>query len=239
VALTLSRRAHRRVSRRRKGSRSRRRAARNLARVYERVSGTRRTHHHTVARRLVREHPVLAVEDLPVRNLIRSARGTLEQPGTHVRQKAGLNREILDPGRADFVRCLQDKVEESGNILVRVDPYGTSQRCPACGAPAPKPFYQRVHRCENCGLVEDRDVAAAQVIANRAFHILSGSDESRDVPVRRHGHISPRRTSLTLLSDSATVVVDAVHNRLRKGGCDVLTRSVDGCAGRRSSRDRR
>jgi putative transposase len=96
------RRAHRKVSRRQKGSRSRRRAARDLARAQENVSGTRRTHHHTVARRLVRQHSVLAIEDLHVGRLTRSARGTVERPGSRVRQKAGLNREILDQGLGAF-----------------------------------------------------------------------------------------------------------------------------------------
>ena len=173
------RRAHCRVTRRRKGSRSRQRAARDLARAYEKVAGTRETHHHTVARRLAREHLVLAVEDLQVRNLIRSARGTVEHPGTHVRQKAGLNREILDQGWTDFVRRLDDKVVEASRILIRVDRRGSSQECPECGARAPKTLRERVHRCPACGLTQDRDVAAAQVIAARAAAQLKGSDESR------------------------------------------------------------
>jgi putative transposase len=173
------RRARRKVTRRRKGSRSRRRAARDLARAYEKVAGTRHTHHHTVARRLAREHLVLAVEDLQVRNLTRSARGSVEHPGTHVRQKAGLNREILDQGWTDFVRRLDDKVVEAGRILIRVDRRGSSQECPECGAGAPKTLRERVHRCPACGLTQDRDIAAAQVIAARAAAQLKGSDESR------------------------------------------------------------
>jgi putative transposase len=34
--------------------------------------------------------------DLPVRNMTRSAAGTVEHPGSNVRQKAGLNKSILD-----------------------------------------------------------------------------------------------------------------------------------------------
>jgi putative transposase len=102
------RQAHRRVSRRQPGSRSRERAVRRLARVKEQIAGTRHTHHHTVARRLVRQHSVLAVEDLRVSRMTRSARGTVEQPGAGVRQKAGLNRAILDQGWGDFVRRLED-----------------------------------------------------------------------------------------------------------------------------------
>jgi putative transposase len=185
VAERALRRAPRRLSRRQKGSRSRRRAARALARMYEKVRGTRRTHHQTVAHRLVREHRVLAVEELQVMNVSRSARGTQERPGTKVRQKAGLNREIRDQGWADFVRCLTAKVEEVGHTLVRVDCHGSSQECPACGRSAAKDLRQRVHVCTACGLTEDRDVAAARVIAKRAASQLNGSDESRveDAPV--------------------------------------------------------
>jgi hypothetical protein len=52
-----------------------------------------------------------------------------------------------------------------------------------------------VHRCEGCELVEDRDVAAARVIANRAAHMLNGSDESRveDAPEGAPMKPNPRR----------------------------------------------
>jgi putative transposase len=191
------RRAHRRVSRRQRGSRGRRRAVSRLARVMERVAGVRRTHHHTVARRLVRKHRVLAVEDLHVSGMVRSARGTIEHPGTGVRAKAGLNRAILDQGWAAFVHCLEAKLQEEGGVLLRVAPNGTSQQCPVCGLPAPKPLHQRVHRCKGCGLVEDRDVAAARVIANLAAHMLNGSDESRveDAPEGAPMKPNPARRS--------------------------------------------
>jgi putative transposase len=197
------RRAHRELARRRKGSRSRRRAARDLARAYEKIAGTRETHHHTVARRLAREHSVLAVEDLQVRNLTRSARGSVAQPGTHVRQKAGLNREILDQGWTDFVRRLGDKVEEAGHILVRVDRRGSSQECPECGAGAPKTLRQRVHRCPGCGLTQDRDVAAAQVIAARAAAQLNGSDESRVEDAPRGAPTKPSQAAKTMRRESS------------------------------------
>jgi putative transposase len=118
------RRAQRAVTQRKRGSRSRRRAVRALARTHEKVAGMRRTHHHTVARKLVREHSVLAIEDLRIQNMTRSARGTVEHPGARVAQKAGLNRAILEQGWAEFAGILAAKAEEVGRLVVRVDARG-------------------------------------------------------------------------------------------------------------------
>jgi hypothetical protein len=96
-----------------------------------------------------------------------------------VGREGGLNREILDQGWADFVLCLTDKAEEAGSLVVRVDRNGTSQECPACGGQAPKDLRQRIHRCADCGFTEDRDVAAAQVIASRAAAQFNGAAERR------------------------------------------------------------
>jgi len=54
------------------------------------------------------------MEDLTVRNLTASARGTVEEPGTRVSQKAGLNREILDTAPALLMQLLSYKVMDTG-----------------------------------------------------------------------------------------------------------------------------
>jgi hypothetical protein len=161
--------------------------------------------------------------------MTRSARGTVEQPGAGVRQKAGLNRAILDQGWGDFVRRLEEKIEEVGGTLLRVDPYGTSQQCPGCGLPAPKPFHQRVHRCQGCGLIEDRDVAAAQVVANRAAHLLNGSGESRveDAPAG-----APKKPNPVVLRagrerwESSLVGRVSLHPSLRRGAAQQSEKSL-------------
>src|SRR5438876_8675946 len=65
-------------------------------RVYERVHNRRADFCHQTAHTLTTEHGLVAVEDLRVKHMTASAQGTVEQPGRHVRQKAGLNRSILD-----------------------------------------------------------------------------------------------------------------------------------------------
>ena len=50
---------------------------------------------------------------------------------------------------------------------VLVDPRGTVETCPECGAVAAKTLAQREHHCE-CGCALDRDVAVAREILRRA-----------------------------------------------------------------------
>jgi putative transposase len=66
------------------------------------------------------------------------------------------------------------KAESAGCEFVAVDPQGTSQTCPGCGAVAAKKLSRRIHRCE-CGCMLDRDVAAAMVIHHRAFGFWPGT----------------------------------------------------------------
>ena len=64
---------------------------------------------------------------------------------------------------------IADKAERAGKLVVAVDPRGTSHECPCCGATVEKTLAERVHRCPDCGLVEDCDGTAASVIEFRAF----------------------------------------------------------------------
>ena len=140
-------RAQRRVTRRKLGSNRRRCAVRILARRHAHVAAIRREHHIRTARSLVARYGTICVEALNVKSL-----------------SAGmLAKQVNDAAWGNFLHWLDCKAEEAGRQVVEVDPRGTSQTCPACGAVKPKPLSQRMHRCD-CGLVCDRDVAAARVI---------------------------------------------------------------------------
>ena len=106
---------------------------------------------------------VIRVEDLKITNMTRSARGTLEEPGRNVRQKAGLNRGILGSGWGLLVRRLQDKAP---GRVEKVRPAYTSQRCSACGhIAAGSRESQALFRCVACGYACNADVNAARNIA--------------------------------------------------------------------------
>jgi putative transposase len=158
------RKAQRALSRKKRGSGNRRKARAKVSRIHERVVRRRRDFLHKLSTELVSEYSFIVVEDLKLRNMSRSARGTVEQPGRNVRQKAGLNRSILDASVGRLYQMVAYKAEEAGGQLVKVAPHGTSQRCSQCGEKVPKARSVRVHRCPNCGYVADRDHNAARNI---------------------------------------------------------------------------
>src|SRR5437879_12592206 len=104
-------------------------------------------------------------EDLAIPNMVRSARGTAEAPGSMVAQKAGLNREILACSWGALIRMVAYKAEEAGRELILVNPRHTSQRCSSCGhtEAANRPS-QATFACRACGRERHADCHAARTI---------------------------------------------------------------------------
>lgn len=92
--------AQRTLSRTKKGSNRRRRAAEALGRRHHEIAERRATTVHTLTKQLATGWATVAVEDLNVAGMTRSARGTTEEPGTNVAAKAGLNRRCSTPPSA-------------------------------------------------------------------------------------------------------------------------------------------
>jgi putative transposase len=123
---------------------------------------------------------VVAVEDLDVRAMTRSARGTVDEPGRNVRAKAGLNRAIADSAWGELRELLAYKLEERGGQLVAVPAQHTSQTCTECGYRGAENRPSRaLFACAACGHQAHADVNAARVIAQRGEQKLYGSGETR------------------------------------------------------------
>jgi transposase len=111
---------------------------------------------------LVRGYDLVAIEDLRVKSMTRSARGTASQPGKNVRAKAALNREVPARRWGFFARRLSEKAALAGVVVVNVNPLNTSRRCHACGpVAAENRKSQAVFGCVACGHVAHADVNAA------------------------------------------------------------------------------
>ena len=127
---------------------------------------------------------VVVVEDLKIRNMTKSARGTKESPGRKVRQKSGLNRSILSRGWGTFLSLLDYKLSRRGERLVRVDPKNTSRTCFSCGhiAAENRPD-QTTFRCVSCGHADHADANAAKNIlrAGRARSVCLEEHSSKFV----------------------------------------------------------
>jgi putative transposase len=154
-----------------RGSRRRERQRERVARAHLKLARARRDFHHKRALALAERYTAVAVEDLTVTAMVASAKGTIDKPGRGVRQKAGLNRSILDAGWSQFLTVLGEKLEARGGVLVRVDPRGTSQECSRCGTRVPKALSERCHECPACGLSMHRDHNAAINIYHRAWAV--------------------------------------------------------------------
>jgi putative transposase len=158
-------RLQRSMARKKKGSQNRSKARKRLAEVQVRISRRRRDATHKATTYLSKNHGLVVVEDLRVKNMTASVKGTLETPGKHVAQKAGLNRVILDKGFGEIRRQLGYKCCWYGSKLVAVNPAYTSQRCFVCGhTEAGNRPSQAMFRCLTCDHTENADVNASNNI---------------------------------------------------------------------------
>ena len=152
------RRYQRMMARRRKGSNRRNLARHRLARTQRRIATIRHRWHHETSRVLADTAGLLAIEDLKTKAMTRSARGSAEHPGRNVRQKAGLNREILNTGWSRLRQMLEYK---AAHVEV-VPPMYTSQTCRGCGTADPASRKsQSEFECVHCGHKGNADVNAA------------------------------------------------------------------------------
>ncbi|SEJ46155.1 transposase, IS605 OrfB family, central region [Azotobacter beijerinckii] len=159
---TALRKAQQAMSRKTKFSNNWKRAKARVQRIHARIGNARRDYLHQTSTTISQNHAMVCIEDLPVRNMSRSAKGSAEQPGKQVRAKSGLNKAILDQGWFEFRRQLDYKLAWSGGWLVAVPPQNTSRTCPCCGqVSADNRQTQARFACVECGFEENADVVGA------------------------------------------------------------------------------
>lgn len=129
-----------------------RRTISQIAALKARQGRRRADFNHKLTTDLAQNHGLVAVENLAVSNMVRTARGTVEQPGKQLRQKAGLNRSISDQGWHEIRRQLGYKTRRHGSLLVVVPAQHTSQWCAACGTidPDNREGCGRLFACLHC-----------------------------------------------------------------------------------------
>ncbi len=161
------------VSRKKKGSANRMKAVLRLAQHKAKMARRRKDAAHKISHDLVKNHDVIVLEDLKTRAMTRSAKGTIDTPGSGVRQKAGLNREILDRGWGMVGEMIACKAAWADKRVIKVAPHYSSQECACCGhvSDLNRPS-QATFACVSCGHVAHADVNAARVIRARGIKIL-------------------------------------------------------------------
>ena len=179
---TRLRRLPRPLARAMRGSNRRSGVKHAIARLRVRERDRRKDWAENVSTGIARRFDLIRVEDLQIKNMTRSAKGPLENPGRNVRQKAGLNRGILGSGWGLLARRLQGKAP---GRVEKVSSAFTSQRCSACGhVDAESREGQARFVCTASGFACHVDVNAAINIA--VGHAVTARGGFRDAgPVNR------------------------------------------------------
>ncbi len=171
---------HRRIARRKKGSSNRRKAVGQLQKKWSKIKRCRKNKLHELSTEIVLNNDLIAVENLKLRNMTRSAKGTVENPGKNVKQKSGLNRSMLDLGVGSFFSMLEYKAEYYGRNFVKVDPKYTSQTCHQCNHRSKENRKtQSQFACVKCGHTANADYNAACNILQAGRTVLLSANVSR------------------------------------------------------------
>ena len=176
-------RYQRRMARQVKGSNRRKDTKKKLAKVSRKIANIRKNWIHQTTKEIAEKCGTVIVEDLKVMNMTASAKGTIENPGKNVKQKAGLNRGMLDTAIGRLRRNLEYKCGR----LIEVNPAYTSQTCSECGhVDKENRKTQARFLCVSCGFASNADTNAAMNIRRLGMARLheEGSDIST-VPMNR------------------------------------------------------
>jgi putative transposase len=146
-------RVQRKISRRQKDSKNRRKAVRFYQVIHERIRNKRKDFLHKVSTTYARKYNVIFVEKLAKLNMVKNHR---------------LARNILDSGWGIFTNMLDYKT-----MLIEVSARNTTIDCSRCGKAVPKSLVVRIHRCDVCGLILDRDHNAAINILKKGLDIFN------------------------------------------------------------------
>ena len=172
-------RCQRAMSRKTKFSNNWKKAKTRVQKVHIRIGNARRDYLHKATTTISKNHAMVCIEDLRVRNMSTSAAGSADEPGRNVWAKAGLNKAILDQGWAEFRRQLSYKLAWSGGYLVAVPPQNTSRTCPACGHVAKENRQTQARfACVACGFEENADQVGAINVLRAGHARLACGDTS-------------------------------------------------------------
>jgi len=173
----------------------------------------------------------VVIEKLQLANMTASAKGTKEKPGKRVKQKAGLNRAILQASPGKVADRLRYKAEERGGTLLEVPAAHTSDTCRMCGhSDKLNRKSQAEFVCVKCGHQEHADTHAAKNILAKG---LAGNVVVRKKPKKitrpRRKSKSPNAEVKPTLKQPVEVLSSREPNEAGTKDCEVLHRDpLDG-----------
>lgn len=168
------------MSRKTKFSSNWKKAKAKVSKLHQKIANIRRDFLHKTTTTISQNHAFVVVEDLQVRNMSKSAAGSVEAPGRNVKAKSGLSKSILDQGWYEFRRQLEYKQTWRGGQVVAVNPRNTSRACPCCGhVSAQNRQTQARFACVECGFEENADLVGAINILAAGHAVLAHGESAQ------------------------------------------------------------
>ena len=171
------------LTRKKKGSNNRKKARKSVAKLYEKITNIRRDFLHKLTTKLVKENKFIVMEKLDIQQMSQ--------------QKFFNARNMLDCSWGEFGSLLNYKAENAGCLVVKVNPKNTSKMCSQCGNLQDMPLWNREYKCENCGMVLDRDQNSAKNIL-KSGQELSYVENNPSVPLAQELSMKQEAPSLNL-----------------------------------------
>jgi putative transposase len=163
-----------------------------ITQCHEKIANARNDYLHKVSTEICENQAVIVVEDLKVKNMSKSAKGSIDKPGKMVAQKSGLNKAILDQGWSMFFQMLDYKQGWNGGTVLKVPPHHTSQECPACHhISAQNRLTQAEFVCVACGFTANADDVGAINVLTRGHVALANNQAIRGLACEVNGAVMP------------------------------------------------
>ncbi|WP_020158505.1 RNA-guided endonuclease InsQ/TnpB family protein [Methylobacter marinus] len=164
----------RKLKHKKKFSSNWKKAKAKITKCHEEIANARKDYLHKVSTEISKSHAVVVVEDLKVRNMSKSAKGSIDKPGKNIAQKSGLNKSILDQGWGVFFQMLEYKQNWNGGMVLKVPAHHTSQTCPCCQHVAKENrLTQAEFVCVECGYTNNADIVGAINVLSRGHRQLA------------------------------------------------------------------
>jgi transposase len=178
-------------------SNKQRRTENSIATLHARARRRRRDFNEQLSNTLAKNHRLVVFEDLHIPAMTATARGTKDNPGSNVAQKAGLNRAILDKGWGMLQSRCRDKTVSHGHLVAIVPAPFTSITCPECEVIDKASRASRsMFACVHCGYHAHADLAAADNIREQGIKLaLAGGTPVTALPGSNRGPELPGGTS--------------------------------------------
>jgi putative transposase len=159
--------------------------------IHTKIANIRQDDLHKISNDISKNHAIIVLEDLRIKNMSASASGTRESPSTHLKAKAGLNKSILDQGWGEFARQLEYKQLWKGGRTIFVPPRNTSRACSQCGhTSAENRRTQARFACTVCNYTNNADINAAYNIVAAGHAVLACGEMALSHSVKQEPSMS-------------------------------------------------